>query len=474
MAVMHLRLEDPNNMDGALGALAASQCDEKECTGSVGRMYREGLREGDVSDTVDETDEEGSQANEFRRVPSMNLETNPTEWQGCGDARRTERTYGGGINPFDSSSSEEDVNVNPDAGSWAGQENGDEGVSCTPGISDGGGANRRTSNPFDSSLTDAQNESVTNNECELRLSGIGVVCDKILRETDERIHEKTKNATSPSQSSAICSMFPEAVPASTRFSGSFAVGHDSQRSGTSRDVRSMTQPYQAIPKSAKPDSAAIQPTPQRGTIKSPSLTSAAAWPPESVEACSKAPADWRKPIPSNNGQKLDPPTPLLELEGKGYHDHSTPPITPLPLDDVDATTEVSWASPVSPSGSTTFPNPAVVTLTSELKKITPIDTHALGRGGSLSSAKATDLYAAFRDRPNAVVTAPSKLLLRDSSDPGLSNARASDGEMSQNQEEPATSPDDNPFARPGSSLVDADVTSTALPTWKERVRDVYS
>lgn len=172
MAVMHLRLEHPDAMTAAETPVKPSRDKTSRSDTSSGDAPSSSSG-GDQSDEGVDASSEAAAAVEARklsmddtgeelyRVPSMNLATNPTVWVGdatlsLGAPGRRTSDGGGGINPFDSSSEEGDVEETAQAhvgGCGGDTKGGDLGASLE--------APSRTSlalgnNPFDFSFFDSK------------------------------------------------------------------------------------------------------------------------------------------------------------------------------------------------------------------------------------------------------------------------------------------------------------------------------
>lgn len=165
MAVMHLRLEHPDAMVVAAGtsvsphnaqtmstdtSIDVAQSDEKRDQGSDADSPVETSSDGArISSSPKSTTEE------LRRVPSMNLATDPAVWVGDatttpGAPYRRASDNSGGINPFDSSSDEEENNEATQVcvGAWGRATGGEGGLDDSLEVQGRRPVSKGT-NPFD-------------------------------------------------------------------------------------------------------------------------------------------------------------------------------------------------------------------------------------------------------------------------------------------------------------------------------------
>lgn len=294
MALMHLRLEIPGNMDGCPSEF---QSDDETTTRST--VSCEEQSQEDTSGL----DGAGSPNAEFHRVPSMNLATDPGAWVGdmtlstsAGDGRTSS---GAGNNPFDFSSDEED-----DDETAVSAYGGDGEVSSSPETPARQGL-KRGSNPFDFSFYDNKKEQQTR--------GDGL---KVVDETP-RTENVTLDVIEPApRPSRICQLYP-AAPSPTVFDSTTQDSEWLPASPCSLDER-----HSGLLPISKPISPAQ--SWDLALFESPSTPS--------TDIPLTTRTDGSLPVPSPasaaEGHKSLPPTPLLAFDGDVSCPSPTPPVTP--------------------------------------------------------------------------------------------------------------------------------------------------
>lgn len=517
MAVMHLRLERP-------GAMTVTATPVRPATGKIGSTETSivvaspcGREAGEFGDASSSSEAAGAlkarklpidstAADELHRVPSMNLATDPTLW--VGDAtlsrgapgRKSSDGVGGGINPFDSSSEEED-----DVGAWAGdtEKGGDLDTSLE---ATGGRPLAKNSNPFDFSFLDSEETARAEAATPCGRDGGGIASTPSAGEATS-FDADTAAALSASRSSRIGEIFPvgHVVPGtatSASAAGVAAAGTQETAWPAAVDTSSIS-PYgdqllltsgvpprvQALnlPPANSPSTAMTSPA---STMDSPGvpLTSFSSTP--SVPF--PPPAPWtaeESDVPKAPINKSLPPTPLLAFGAGGASSSSpytTPPVTPCAVPLAKAPVNVRDMADVPPSpNASQQPEHLFVAFRDTATEAAPpapgnaqADLFAAFRDGTeapappLPSKEEMDLHLAFRDNPEAP---PPRACPPALSQPQLGLLQPAQLEQSALPEPRGLDEADsskrlqnfNPFGRPGSFVLSQTPSLTPSQTPSE-------
>lgn len=438
MAVMHLRLENPDTMVLEAGASASSPKNaqttgtDTTTTAVVAQSSgKDGVQQGGDADSPFETSSGGarkacsaspkSTTEELHRVPSMNLATDPAVW--AGDATITpgapyRRASSGAINPFDSSSDEgeNDEEAKQEfVGAWGEATTGGnegEGESELDNNLDAHGRrpiSKGTNNPFDFSFYDdkettaaaaaaaARGAAGSSRDCGVeKMPSGGVVGGDIITRSQDAVASLSLD----SQSSRICEAspveqdFPAAATATAPSPNGVATAATQEavwpaavESSISPSVDQLFLPFGDPPRmQASGLRRAESPSPLIGAPASPlnstgllSTTPTNGSPLSFPPLAAPAPAATSGMVKSPRDKRL-PPTPLLAFGAEGASSPSpTPPATPFSMPLAKAPT-MDWSA--------------------TLRETT---------GGAPSSGAAqvpNDLFSAFRDTTEAPTTPP--------------------------------------------------------------------
>lgn len=451
MAVMHLRLEHPDTMVATATTGQSSSSTDKISSAETSIVVASpsGDRTGGGGDASSEAEDAvvarelsvGSASDDdLRRVPSMNLATDPTVW--VGDATlslgappgRKTPGGGGGINPFDSSSEEEEDDGAAQArvGACAGGTEGDD--LDTSLEASGRRPLAKGSNPFDFSFLDSQDtEAAEASAC----SRDGVVEGTPASGTtplEAAVFPNTTAGLSGSQSSRISEIFPagQVVPGAVAFPSAAGVASDGTQgmawpvttdspipidvdqllltSGAPPHVQTLDLPPADSPSTAMTSPASPMDSPGMPLT---SFTNAPSLPfPTSETAAEEEPGVTTAPP-----NKRLPPTPLLAFgaEGASSSPTPTPPVTPFAVAPTKTPAGVREMVDVPSSSASQDPEHFFSAFrdTSEaaqaaLSKEQGAELLSTARDGTettpaslLPSKEQMDLHWAFRDKPRA-------------------------------------------------------------------------